>query len=71
MRVKIMALPNVTIDELRAMKIGRLMTMVEKMTDVYVQLIKEVPVSKEATQCRELIASIYNIIDEKIGNGEA
>jgi hypothetical protein len=65
-----MALPNVTIEELRAMTIGRLMTMAEKMTDLYVQLIKEVPVSKEATQCRELIIRIHAIIDEKIVDGE-
>lgn len=65
-----MELPNVTIEELRAMNIGRLMTMAEKMTDLYVQLIKEVPVATEATQCRELIIMIHNIIDEKIVNGE-
>lgn len=44
--------------------------MAEKMTDEYVKLINEVPVSTEATQCRELIVRIHNIIDEKIDSGE-
>jgi len=63
-------LPNFTIEELKEMDISRLMAMSEMMTDEYVKLIKEVPVSKEATQCRELIIRLHNIIDEKIDNGE-
>lgn len=70
MRWVYMPLPNFTIEELRKLTIDRLMAIAEKTTDEYVKLIKEVPVSKEATQCRELIITIHNIIDEKVDNGE-
>lgn len=46
------------------------MAIAEKMTDEYVKLIKEVPLSMEAIQCRELIIRIHNIIDEKVDNGD-
>jgi hypothetical protein len=65
-----MPLPNFTIEQLRKLKISQLMAMAEKMTDEYVELIKEVPVSDEATQCRELIVRIHNIIDEKVDSGQ-
>ena len=66
-----MPLPNLTsIEQLKKLNIQQLMAMAEKMTDEYVELIKKVPVSDEATQCRELIVRIHNIIDEKIDNGE-
>ena len=52
------------------MSISTLTAMAEKITDEYVKLIKEVPVTEEATQCRELIIRIHNVIDAKIDNRE-
>lgn len=65
-----MPLPNFTIEQLRELSLSKLMAMAEKITDEYVKLINEVPVTKEAAQCRELIIRIHNVIDEKIDNGE-
>ena len=57
-------------EQLRALSISTLTAMAEKITDEYVKLIKEVPVTEEATQCRELIIRIHNVIDAKIDNRE-
>ena len=65
-----MPLPTFTMEQLRALSISTLTAMAEKITDEYVKLIKEVPVTEEATQCRELIIRIHNVIDAKIDNRE-
>ncbi|HKO79782.1 MAG TPA: hypothetical protein VJU78_05275 [Chitinophagaceae bacterium] len=65
-----MTVPDISIEQLRDLKIPQLMKMADNLLDDYIKFINQEVRSSEVTRCRELIITVHNIIDEKIDNGE-
>ena len=65
MHNKIMPMLKPDIEELKKMSVTELKALADNYTEEYLRLIKVVPVSGEASECRKLIATIHNLINQK------